>query len=494
MPTLVSTGQFTIIDNNDARTVTALLSASTGTQQVFSKDNTTVSYNPNWFSTNLTITPVLSVSGLTQALVWGALTNKQFSFTQNGTPITSATTSTNFVDGSNTVISTATVFTVTHGANGTSTVSTLVLKANLLSTVPTATIYFDADYTDNATGLTTHITCQVTLNSVQTGTNAVYITTRGTNYIQESSTAVKNVVALSADLIRSSGLDVTSLTYKWFDTVSGLQISTSTPNYATLYGMKTVASPTPPTAVVGDLGVNVPASGAGNAFNTLVISENAVSTAGMGIYRVEITDAIAAATYVQYFTITDVSDPYQVVIASTGGDKLQNGIGSTSMSPIVYSGSTPVASLTGWSFAWTYYDKNGNRGAFVDTAKISVAGGAPITANTIGASATITYTGTSYAFVAGDIIKAVNSAGNASFYEVASSTSNIVTIRVPATTNNFLSATSFPAPVATTDFVGGKLFGCVAGGVRTTSGNAAIVVTGDDIDVKGNVFCAATRP
>ena len=120
-------------------------------------------------------------------------------------------------------------------------------------------------------------------------------------------------------------------------------------------------------------------------------------------------------------------------------------------------------------------------------------GGAPITANTTGTSATFTYTGTSYAFAAGDIVKAVNPAGAASFFEVASSVANVVTIRTPIT-NTWLNFTNFPAPSAITDYVGGKLYGCTAGGTRSTAASASFVLTGDDIDAKSVIVCDATRP
>ena len=222
----------------------------------------------------------------------------------------------------------------------------------------------------------------------------------------------------------------------------------------------------------------------------VVISEAAV--VDQDVIRVDITDG-DAKTYSTYFTVYDVSDPYELKLVSSSGDKLQNGAGSTNISPVVYYGATQVSSLTGWTFDWYFYDKNGKRAAFIDTTKISTAGGANITANGTGTSATFTYSGTSYAFAAGDIVKCVKPSGDAFYFEVASSTTNVVTMRVP-TTNTWLSLTNFPAPSATIDFVGGKLFGCVGGGKRTTAGNASITVTGDEIDVKGNITAEANRP
>lgn len=487
MATLVSTGQITIVDQNDARSITAVLVSNSGIQQVYTKDEATLSYNPSWFTSNMTLTPQISVGGLTANQAWAALSNKQFSLSAGGTALTTASTSTSFVDNSDVVVSAP--FTVTHAAAGSTTPSTFVVKANLLASVGVFTIYFDADFNDPVTGLTTHICCQATLGSIKTGTNAVFINIRGNNTIEEATGQTKNNVALSADLVRAGGIDTSGLTYKWYDS-TGTQISTSTSGYATKFGFKTVASPTIPTASGSDLGVNVPASGAGNAYNTIVINETAV--VDIAIFRVDIVDS-DSKTYSQYFTIYDISDPYDIQVISSTGDKLQNGQGSTVLTPRVFYSATEVTNLTGWSFTWYFYDRNGKRGAFVDTSKISTAGGATISANTTGTGATFTYSGTSYAFAAGDIVKCVKPDGSAFFYEVASSTTNVVTIRTPST-NTWLTFTDYPAPTASTDFVNGKLFGCTTGGTRTTSGASTVTLTGDEVDVKARVLVEANRP
>lgn len=487
MATLVSTGQITIVDQNDARSITAALTSSTGFQQVYTKDESSITYIPSWYGSNMTITPVISIGGLTTNQAWAALSNKQFSTTAGGAALTTASTSTSFVTDSDVVVSTP--FTVTHAAVGQTTPSTFVVKANLLASVGAYQIYFDADFTDPATGMTTHICCQTTLNAVKTGTNAVYINIRGNGTIEEATGQTKNNVALSADLVRASGIDTTNLTYKWYDS-SGAQISTSTSGYTTKFGFKTVNNPIVPTATGTDLGVNVPVAGAGNAYNTIVINETAV--ADIAIFRVDITDN-DSRTYSQYFTVYDFSDPYDVQVISSTGDKLQNGQGSTVLTPRVFYGASEIASLVGWTFNWYFYDRNGKRGAFIDTAKISTAGGANISANTTGTSATITYGGTSYAFAAGDIVKCVKPDGTAYFYEVASSGTNIVTIRTPST-NTWLTFTDYPAPVSSTDFVNGKFYGCTSGGIRTTSASATVTLTGDEVDVKARVLVEANRP
>jgi hypothetical protein len=489
---IVSTGQITIVDTNDARTITAALTASGGTQQVYTKDESTVGYTPSWFSSPLTLTPQISIGGFTSAQAWGALTNKQFALTAGGAALVSGTTSTSFVNNSDVQLSTP--FTVSHAANGASTASTFTITGNLKDSVGSFTLFFDADFTDPATALVTHITCQITLNTVKTGTNAVFIAIRGQTNIEEATGQTKNNIAVAADLVRSGGVDTTNLTYKWYEAGGSTQITTSLPNVATKYGLSTTTAGTSPATTT--LNSNIPTA-AGNAFNTLTINETAVSD--IGVYKVEITDN-DAKTYTAYFTIYDISDPYDTKVISSTGDKLQNGQGSTTLTPEVYYGASRVTDLTGWSFTYTLYDKNGKRAGFVDTAKISTAGGANITAHTTGASAQFTYSGTSYAFTAGMLIKCVKPNGDAFFYEVASAGTNTVTIRAPSTTT-WLNFTDFPAPSAITDFVGGKLFGCTGTGTLATNGLRTvtttpwqITVTGDEIDVKGRILVESNRP
>ncbi len=477
MATLVSTGQITIIDNNDAKPITAYITASGSTQQVYSKDESTVVYTPNWVSTPLVLTAkcyVGSVSDIASQLV-----NKKWS-TDLSTSLGSAVT--------------------------------LTLNTNFLTPAsPNRVYYFEGDYVDPATGLSTHVISSITLTQVQTGTNAVYVLTRGKNAIEEATGSTKNAVAICADLIRVSGIDTTGVTYAWFEANSNTQITQGLSGYAGKYGMKSTAAGANPTASNAELGIGVPLNaGAVNTNNTLVIGEAAVQD--MAVFRVEVTDA-DAVTRLAYFTIYDISDPYETQIISSTGDKLPNGTGSTVLTPTVFNGSTKVASLTNWYFYWYFYNKDGNRSAFIDTTKTAlvavngITGGRNITAHTTGATATITFDGAAITWAAGDLIKVVSAAGVDKIYEISTvGAANTVTLRTPVT-NTWLNYTTYPAPVAA-EFVGGGLFACTAQGRRGTAmtgstgmpadvvlnADASITVTGDEIDIKGRIFCESNRP
>jgi hypothetical protein len=377
MPTLVSTGQITIVDNNDARNISAAISSNYSVQSIYTKDEAAnVSYIPNYSSTNLVLTPTIGISGLSTSQVWSALKNRQFSFTQGGTALTSSSTPGTFytVSGSagSYVESVVTnPFVTANLAAASSTAATLTISGNLGSATGNQTIYFDADYTDPTTLLVTHITCSIVLNTIKTGTNAVYITFRGNNSINQSTTSTKTNVAIAADLVRAGGVDTTGLAYKWYIATSGTQIDAALsggtgPTTAANYGFSTTTSPTLPAA--GTLNTNIPLAGASTTYNTLTMSELAVNE--LAIFRVDITDG-NTITYSANFTIYDVSDPYDVTLISANGDKLPNGIGSTQVYPLVYTGSSSLSNLAGYYFDWNMLDRNGKKASFIDTVKLN---------------------------------------------------------------------------------------------------------------------------
>lgn len=489
----IATGQITIIDFNDARPITVALTANRGLQQVYSQDSVTL-FEPSWFSPPNVIMPIISIGGLTQNEAWSNITNRAFSLTSGGAALTTGSTSAAFVNDSDGQLDTP--FTVTLNSGSTSPPQ-ISIAGNLKASAAAFTLYFTADFNDPTTGLTTSISSFLTLNSVRTGTNAVFINIRGQVAFSESFTETQNVLAVAADLIRAGTIVASNtLTYRWFQSFGATKINTALADVNTKYGFKDTATGTAPTGILAELGVNIPVTTAGNALNTMVLGETAV--VDIGVYRVEITDD-EANVYSAYFTIWDISDPYDLTILSSAGDKLPNGVGSTQLTPLLHYGSTEVTPLTGWTFVWYFFNRTGYRGGFVDVDKISASGGAPISEHTTGATATITYTGTSYAFTVGMLLKAVRPNGIESFYEVGSSTTNVVTLRAP-TTNTWLS-TNFPAPTGS-EFEGGRLFGCTgtgsgapaSNGTRTTSAGTAFTVTGDDIDVKARILAEAFHP
>lgn len=459
---IVSTGQITIVDNNDARPITASITSNIATTQIYTKDESTVVFNPDYASTPLVLTPRIYMAGAGSnggALdISGSLTNMKWSNSIAGASLGAG---------------------LTYTINGNQTPNAAPKE-----------YFFEADYADPLTGLVSRVVCSTTVSILNTGTNAVYVLIGGVNIIEQSDTASKNFVELKADVVRAGGIDNTGITYRWFEMPSNVQVSTSIAGYASKYGFKT-------TAGAGGLNQNVPANGAFSDAKSIIVAEPAVTS--IQSYRVEAKDA-DGMVYQAYVTVYDKTDPYLCVVRSTSGDKLQNGVGSTTLFPEVWSGAAKVADTTGWTFTWSYADANGVRAGFVDTDRTIVATGKPITANTAGANAVITYSGTPLGNIGvNDMVKLVRANGTVGYYELLSASGNTVTLRVPATTLTYLTSA---APTAN-EFVGGVLFQCTgnggSAGQRTTNGGnsaqaGSIVVTGFDIDGKGTISCSANRP
>lgn len=488
---IVSTGQITIVDNNDARPLTAHIAATPGIQQVFTKDESAVAYTPDWqtgASLVLTARVYAGATGSAQD-VTGLLSNRRWTFDlSTAVSGTAALVSSNAQMAAVFTSGAGHTFTTVHGAGG----SAMTISANFLPTVSQTSIYFEGDYTDPVTGLVSHVVAQIGLSMVRTGTNAVHVLLEGTTAIEQATGAAKNVAVVAARLVRAAGIDHSGITYRWFENNGGTQIINTAP-FTGKYGMKTHAVGVSPTGSLANIGNNLPAADAWASYNSLIIHESAVQD--IGSYRVEAKDA-DGTVYQAYFQITDYSDPYETRILSSAGDKFQNGVGSTTFTPDVYYGATRIATLTGWSFHWTFYNRDGKRGAFVDQTRTAVSGGRTVTAHTTGNNAVITYSGTAITFAAGDLIKVVSASLEERFYEVASATGNTVTIRPPNVHSSWLTWVSWPNPAAG-QFVDGRLFVCQGGttqGKVTTSGAAGVIVTGDDIDAKGNILCEADRP
>lgn len=468
MAQLVSTGQITIVDNNDARPITAFITASNGTQQIYSKDESVVSSIPDWSVSNNVLSAKVYVGGSTAAVdVTAQLTSRKWS---------------NDLDNS-------------IGSGTSLTINTNLDPAILASKV----YYFEGDYSDPITGLVSHIIAQITLTALKTGTNAVYLLPRGTMAIQESDSSTKNVAVVCVDLMRASGVDTSGVTYQFYEANGTSQVTNA---MTTKYGLKTTAAAAAPVGSASDINVNLPAASAWSAHNTLVVHESAV--ADLGVYRAVAKDS-DGNQYQCYFTIMDASDPYEVKVISTAGDKLQNGIGSTTLYPICYNGSSQVSveNSAAWTFLWSFYDGTppGNRAGFIDTTRTASATGRNITANTAGPGAVLTYDGAAIAFAAGDMVKIVDAARVPRYFEVASgNTVSNLTLRT-ATVSTFLNVPWPASAITLNQFVGGKLFVCsgtgATAGTKSTTGTGSanfIPLTGYEIDGKGTIVCEAYRP
>jgi len=447
MATLVSTGQFTITDHNDAVSITSFISSSRGVSQVFANNDGTNVYVPDWTSGG---------NQILEAYVYAGAGN---------------------IAGDDTVISNRKWSADTPGGSTIGSGVQYTISTNLLTEAsPTKTYYFQCDYTDAVTGLVSHIIASITLTLTKKGDAAVFAQIEGMTVINKSNNATPASCTVKAGLYRNAGTrDTSTVSYKWYKIIAGSPV-------ALVSGQADVTAGN--IVFKNDAGTtqSIPTDFNANC-SQIEIKEGAV--ADIALFKAEVKDTNTNTVYGVTFAVYDVSDPYDVAIASTAGDKFQNGQGTTNLTPVVKCGAATV-DVTGWSFVWTLYDKDGVRSGFNNTDKTPSP--KSISANT--ASSFTISVALAAAPVAGDLIKVVNSSGTVvRVYEVgASSTTTVINIRVTGLTNTWASTV---APTAS-EFVSGKLY-CVLA-TRSTSASTAITVTGDDIDVKGTIFCEASKP
>lgn len=476
---IVSTGQLTIVDQNDAKPITAIISANRALQQVYSKDNGIDTYTPNWTTSTVVLSANVFVGGVNVATD-PACSGHAWSTTYNGASLGSSAT-------------------YTH-------------NTNLPISTGAVTYYHRCTYTDPVTSIQTRVDSQITLSVVQTGSNAVYVLMSGVDVIKKAEGTTKNVAVIKAELVRSSGFDGDNLQYRWYSISSAGVRTKLHSGLGTInnYGVRSTAVGTAPSGTAANLGgstftsANITTSGTGTAdtdwctagspgFNTLVIGEGAVTNTQL--FQVEVRDtqegaAASRPVYTAYFTVSDVSDPYTMEVIALAGDRLLNGTGSTGTLLKVYRGSVEISSYVGWTFDWYLRNTLGSRVGFVASASPPT----PDIVRNVTANATGSVTiDTAASFAAGDLVKLVSAAGSiVKFAQVAASTGTVVTLQTP-TGENALAGAVASTGLTASEFVGGRLFRAVA--KRTTSGtDVGITLTEHDIDGKNTVIVDANQP
>ena len=466
---VISTGQFTIVDQNDAKPIMSFISASGSVQQAYSKDNAAEIFTPNWASTPLTLTAAVYVGGI-NVIDGSSVTNRKWSLTVDGSSIGSA--------------------------------KTFVRNTNFAAADVSQTYFFTCTYTDPTTNIPSRVDAQITLSIVKTGTNAVYVLTSGTDVITQSDTATKNVAAVKAELVRSSGIDTSGLKYKWYAISSAGVASHLHSGVADVsnYGLKSTAAGLAPTATSANLGaatftaagataINAYTTVGSPGFNTLVVSEGAVTN--FQLFKVEVVDDADNNTlvYTTYFTISDVSDPYSITILSSNGDRLLNGLGSTTLTAKVYSGVQEVASYAGWVFDWYFRDKSGTRVGFVSSSSPPT----PDITATISASTSSTTSvllNSAVTLAAGDLVKLVSLDGSiVKFAQVTASTGTTVTFQAATGDNVNVNPVT---TVAATEFAGGTLYKAIS--KKSNTGINTLTITQFDVDSKATITVDANRP
>ncbi|ADY13702.1 hypothetical protein [Sphaerochaeta globosa] len=446
MPVITS-GSLTLYDQNDAAPITAIISPSQKGQQVFTEEEGSTTYNPNWASTPNVLTPYVYCRG---ANIHSVMTGHKWGTTVGGSDLgTGATYSKN---------------------------------TNIPSASPVLTIYYEGTYTDPTTRISSIVQSSITLTCQRNGTSGVSLDVDGQFIIEKTAEGAKNNATITARLFRGSAEDTSGISYQWFVSpyAAANQLDA---NHALVTGGKVSFKTT-----AGGAATN-PADGAWADVRSIVITEDAVTD--IGLFMVKAKDA-GGIIYTRNFVVHDLSDPYEVDVKCAEGNVFLNGVGIKTMIPEVRYGNKVVSDLTGYTFVWKLYDRFGKRSGFIDTTKTSEVNARNITAHGTTITGTVTHDGAAISgLVAGSVVRLVSANGLAiNSYEVASVATNTITLRAPL--NGFESV----APTAG-QFVGGKLYVYIGSGATagegTSSGATPFIARDIDVDGNANIYIEASK-
>lgn len=320
----IATGQFTIIDYNDALTLTGYIGSNLAKTQQYNPDNG--GYNPDWVGANLVLTPSLFKLGGSSDIITNAeVTSVAWYILSSG-------------------VETALIADANHVLSGTKS-QVLTIKVNDLAGIAAKDYICKLTYHDSSTNLDLTYKMSISFNRVINGggiADAVSWCPKG-NVFKNGSIA--SVIA-HCDLWRGSVIDITNVTYQWYKqdssvvTDQGGGIGWRKLDGTTNYGITAYTS------------------------NEITIPDAAVDN--YAVFKCQIKDTDSASnTYNQYFydtvSVVDQSDTVQLTITSSGGGVFKNGAGSTTLTAKVYRAGVELDSGgTIYTYHWFKYDSSGN--------------------------------------------------------------------------------------------------------------------------------------
>ncbi len=365
-------GQFTIIDYNDALTLTGYIGSNLAKTQMYNPDNG--SYTPDWKTKNLVLTPSLYVIGTTSDQIATAnVTSVKWYVGDSNTAITAGT---NYaLSGAKSHILTVKanvmaelpgidyrcVITYKDESTGLSlthplTISfsrgakshILTVKANVMAELPGIDYRCVITYKDESTGLSLTHPLTISFSRVVNGSGIVdlLVTTPNGNVFKNEEVAS---LAAKAELWRGSTVDTTKVSYKWAV-------------------MDTSVTATSSTGYDADFGIgwrklsDTADKYTGTATNTLTVYAAAVDSYAVFKCCAQDTDSASASYNTKFFdvaTFIDNSDPLQIIVTSTGGDVFKNGQGTTVLTAVCYQAGSEVDAAGNGSYTWTKYNKDG---------------------------------------------------------------------------------------------------------------------------------------
>ena len=320
MPNIICTSDYTISDFNDSISLSGYIGSNLAHTQIYSPDNG--SYTPDWSSTNLVLTPQLYVTSTTTDVIATAA-------------VTSVTWYANSETSGNKITTGG-----DYALSGTKN-HILTVKNNVLNGVNQIKFICVIMYHDSTTDLNLTHKMDVTFTLVSSGSgiaDAICIAEEGNIFKNGNITSLK----ASCDLWRGSTVDTTNVSYQWYM----MDSSVSTDEGGGVGWKKLINT-----------------ANMYQGVTTREITVYADAVPNVGTFKCIIIDTEAGANNAKYYdtiTFTDLSDPIQCTIVSSGGDTFVNSQGSTVLTARLFQAGQEIDTTSPYTYTykWYKYDKN----------------------------------------------------------------------------------------------------------------------------------------
>lgn len=319
----IATGQITIVDYNDALTLSGFINSNLVKTQMYNPDNG--SYIPSWATSPfLVLTPSLYKVGSTADIITSAAVKdvKWFEYVNDvETQITA--TSNRVLSGTKSHI--------------------LTIKTNEVAGLSGKDYTCAVTYEDEGTGLELTHKFSISFSRVVNGSgisDAIALAPEGNVFKNGEIASLK----ATCDLWRGSSIDDTSVTYQWYQ-----QDSTVVTDQGGGVGWKKLT--------------NVSGKYAGVTTRELTIYPDSFTNVGVFKCGIKDTDSESASyntTFWDVVTFLDNTDPIAVTVSSTGGDTFKNGEGSSVLTARLFQAGSEIDSDgSNYTYVWKKYKKDG---------------------------------------------------------------------------------------------------------------------------------------
>lgn len=336
----IARGQITIVDLNDAKSLSLYLGANQPLTQIFNKENS--SYVPSYSASPfLVVIPELYVSGTTTNVI-GRLKEAP-TYTINGNAIT------------------------TFGGTVAATAPYALTIKNNMTSVSQMKIECSGIYVDPDTSLETPVKSVINFTKTENAGQlicAISYTPLGNVFKNGQQQTLK----AHCDMWRGSSIDTDKVSYQWFKLKSdGTWELLAASNTYGITGVTTNEITIPASAVL--------------SFESFKCEIKDTDNAS-GTYNTTVSDILS---------FSDLSDPYVIDVTSTTGDKLVNGTGSTTINTIVWQDGVQFSDSAAdakFVFTWKKYNKDGTQDAAWGTSGVKTGRNITVTSSEVDVKAT----------------------------------------------------------------------------------------------------------